>query len=141
MPLKTKTDIQKKQLIQAMRESLGVVTVACKKVGCSRNTFYEYYRDDAEFRDEINNVDDYALDFVESQLFKLIKEGDKTAIIFYLKTKGQKRGYIEKQQIEQHNYFEPLPKIEIMPTNQEIKDAKIIEEKPKQIKRANDGKN
>ena len=47
----------------------------------------------------ISHIENIALDFVESQLFKNIKEGKTSEMIFYLKTKGKKRGYIERQEI------------------------------------------
>jgi hypothetical protein len=34
----------------------------------------------------------------ESQLHKQMKDGSTSATIFYLKTKGRKRGYIERQE-------------------------------------------
>ena len=40
-----------------------------------------------------------ALDFAESQLHKQIQNGEVSSTIFYLKTKGKKRGYIERQEI------------------------------------------
>jgi hypothetical protein len=40
-----------------------------------------------------------ALDTAESALFNQIKEGNVTSIIFYLKTKGRRRGYVERQEI------------------------------------------
>jgi len=39
----TKTDnIKKQAMIEALTDSLGVVTIACKKVGIARNTHYEW---------------------------------------------------------------------------------------------------
>lgn len=88
----------KKALIEALEKSLGVVTIACKTAGCGRTTFYEYYRSDEKFKDEVDSLKDVALDFAESQLHKKIKEGSDTAIIFYLKCQGKKRGYVERSE-------------------------------------------
>ena len=96
----TKTIHTKKALIEAMKKNLGVVTMACKEVGISRATYYDYIRKDEDFKAEIEDVKDVAIDFVESQLFKQIKEGSTAATIFYLKCQGKKRGYIEKQEVE-----------------------------------------
>tara|TARA_R100000353_G_C6454913_1_gene182298 strand:+ start:50 stop:403 length:354 start_codon:yes stop_codon:yes gene_type:complete len=96
----TNSDTIKKNLIQALEKSLGIVTTACKDVGCARSTFYKYYDNDKEFKKKVDNIENYTLDFVESQLHKKIKDGDTTSIIFYCKTKGKKRGYIERQEIK-----------------------------------------
>ena len=36
----------------------------------------------------------------ESKLMENINGNDNTSIIFFLKTKGKKRGYVEKQEVE-----------------------------------------
>ena len=100
MPKNNKKQQIKKQLVVALEQSLGVVTTACKKVGIDRTTFYRYYNEDKNFKNEVDDIQEVAIDFVESQLFKQIKDGNTTATIFFLKTKGRKRGYIEKQQVE-----------------------------------------
>ena len=86
----------KKALIDALHESLGIVTTACKAVGVDRATYYRYINDDPQFAKEAKEVENTALDFVESQLYKQIRAENITAIIFYMKTKGKKRGYIER---------------------------------------------
>jgi hypothetical protein len=97
-------------------------------VGINRTTYYVYYNEDEAFKDSIDEIAESALDFVESKLFQRIEgvetieekafsyEGevkiqeikkqyppDTTAIIFYLKTKGKKRGYIETQEVVNKN--------------------------------------
>ena len=94
-----KTEQHKKAMIEALEKSLGVVTTACKKVGIGRTTFYGWLQDDPEFAKEVDDIQNITLDFAESQLHKQIKDGNTTATIFYLKTKGKKRGYIERQEI------------------------------------------
>jgi len=96
----TKTDILKKNLLDALEEALGVVSTACKMIGCSRNTFYTYYKNDPEFKAQVDDLQNYALDMVESELHKQIIDGNTTATIFYLKTKGKKRGFVERQEIQ-----------------------------------------
>lgn len=99
-PKDNKIQQQKKILIEALEKSLGVVTTACKSVGLDRGTFYQYYNKDEQFRSAVDDLENVALDFAESQLHKQIQKGEVSSTIFYLKTKGKKRGYIEKMQQE-----------------------------------------
>jgi biotin synthase-related radical SAM superfamily protein len=100
MSKETKSNIQKKAMIEALEQSLGIVTTACKKVGISRKTHYEWYNNDEEYKQAVEDIAEIAIDFAESQLHKQIKEGNQSSTIFYLKTKGKKRGYIEAQEFK-----------------------------------------
>jgi len=102
----TKANRLKKNLLQALEESLGGVSTACKIVDCNRSTFYKYYNNDKEFRASVDELQNMTLDFVESQLHKQIKDGNTTATIFYLKTKGKKRGFVERQEIQMDGSIE-----------------------------------
>jgi hypothetical protein len=94
-------DILKKAMIEALEKSLGVVTTASKSAGIARSTHYQWMIDDEEYKAAVEDLSDVALDFAESKLFKSIEGGSDTATIFYLKTKGKRRGYIERQEF--HN--------------------------------------
>jgi len=103
-------------MIDALTKSLGRVSDACRMVDIARQTHYRWMEEDPEYKEAVANVDEAAIDYVESKLFELIdgpmyetmtEQGvvtlkDKpsaTAAIFYLKTKGKKRGYIERQEL------------------------------------------
>jgi hypothetical protein len=90
----------KLRLVEAMHKSLGIVTQACAAVGVHRDTYYEYYKKDAEFKRQIDDIQNVALDFVEGQLFKQINKGEVSSTIFYLKTKGKNRGFVERSEVE-----------------------------------------
>lgn len=94
------TQLKKKAVLQALENTLGVVTHACQKAGVGRKTFYEWLQKDEEFKKAVQDIDNVVLDFAESKLYSQIKENNTTATIFYLKTKGKHRGYVEKQEIE-----------------------------------------
>lgn len=96
----TDFNILKKAMIEALEKSLGVVTTAAKAVGIDRSTHYGWYNNDPEYRAAVDSISDIALDFAESQLHKQIKGGEVSSTIFYLKTKGKKRGYVEKTEVE-----------------------------------------
>lgn len=90
-------DVKKKSFIEAMKSNLGNITKACEALGISRQTYYNWLEDE-EFKSEVANIDEYVIDFAEHSLFKQIQENNTTATIFYLKTKGKHRGYVEKQE-------------------------------------------
>ena len=92
--------LKKEQLLEALEKSLGIVSTACQSVGISRTTYYKYYNEDKDFKQSVDNIDDIAIDVADSKLLELINDKNITAIIFYLKTKGKKRGYVEKQEVD-----------------------------------------
>jgi len=91
---------RKSAMIDALEQSLGVVTTAAKKVGIERVTHYRWMDQDEEYKQAVEDLQNVALDFAESQLHKQIKDGATAATIFYLKTKGKERGYVEKQEVD-----------------------------------------
>ena len=95
-----KTEQHKKAMLDALEKSLGVVTSACKTVGVGRTTHYLWMQEDKEYKAAVDELSDVAIDFAESQLHKQIKDGNSTATIFFLKTKGKKRGYVERQELD-----------------------------------------
>ena len=92
--------IKKEAMLQALENSLGVVTVACKSADVPRSTYYKWLNEDEEFAKAVKEIENIALDFGESQLHKQIGDGNTSATIFFLKTKGKKRGYIERSEID-----------------------------------------
>lgn len=90
----------KKAMLKALEKSLGVVTTAAKSANIDRRTHYRWLEEDAEYKEQVEDIENIALDFLESQLHQRVSKGDTTAIIFALKTKGKKRGYIEKTEMD-----------------------------------------
>ena len=124
-----KTAQHKKAVIEALEQSLGIVTTACRKVGVGRTTFYGWLKDDEEFAKQVKDIENVALDFAETQLHQQIKDNVPTSTIFYLKTKGKKRGYIERMETENTNKNLDLSNL----TDEEL-EARL-----KQAKRVTDG--
>lgn len=110
-----KIKLKKQKLLEALFDCNGVVTAACETVGIVRQTFYNYYNDDAEFREQVDSLSEVALDFAESQLFKQIQSGSTAATIFYLKTKGKHRGYVERQEMDHSNKGEAFKGFGFLP--------------------------
>ena len=89
----------KELLLVALEKHLGIVTSACKEVTISRDRFYTYYNTDEEFRKKVDLINEYTLDFTETQLLKKIKDGSERSILFYMRYKGKRRGYTDSVDI------------------------------------------
>lgn len=96
--MSTDSNIHKRAMIEALEKSLGVVTTAAKQAGINRKTHYEWLKEDPDYKAQVEDVANIALDFAESQLHKQIQDGEVSSTIFFLKTKGKGRGYIERQE-------------------------------------------
>jgi hypothetical protein len=92
-------EVKKKAMMEALEKSLGVVTQACKISSVSRTQYYQWLKDDPEFKKQTDDIAEIAIDFAESKLHSLISQESVPCTIFYLKTKGKKRGYVETQEL------------------------------------------
>lgn len=99
MGVANKVEQLKKTAIEALYANKGNVSIACAAAGIGRTQFYQWKKEDPDFSHTVDNVSDFCIDHVEHQLHKNIDAGDTTAMIFYLKTIGKKRGYIERSEV------------------------------------------
>lgn len=88
------------QMIDAIKAAEGNLSAAARALGCSRQTVHNYVNDYTTVKDAYEEALETKLDHVESKLHDNIEEGDKTSIIFYLKTKGKHRGYVERHEYQ-----------------------------------------
>ena len=104
------TKLAKKSFIEAYKKTFGNVSQSCKIVGVSRTIHYQWLKEDEEYKNTLESIEpsEMFLDFTESKLVDKISKGDTTAIIFALKTKGKKRGYIERTEVQQETTIKNL---------------------------------
>lgn len=109
--------IKKAAMYEALTNNLGNVTKSAEQIGIHRQTHYDWINDDPEYKAAVDSLKNVALDFAEEQLRKLMEGAERqalthdgevvtikdapntSAVIFYLKTQGKQRGYIERQEL------------------------------------------
>jgi AcrR family transcriptional regulator len=98
----------------------GIISAIAAAFGVNRGSIYNWCAKDARFQKALDEANETFIDLAEDQLQRLIRgtpkleineAGNKvfagweippseSAIMFYLRTKGKKRGYTERQEIE-----------------------------------------
>ena len=102
-----KSDNIKESMIEALENSLGIVSVACRKIGIARQTHYRWRQEDPDYKAKADEIIEATIDFVESKLFENIQDKKEASIMFYLKSKAKHRGYVERQEVDMggNNHF------------------------------------
>ena len=90
---------KKKTFLVSLANNNGNITNACLDANIGRRTYYDWL-EDGQFAEDVKDVQESLLDLAESKLMENINKNDNTSIIFFLKTKGKKRGYIERQEVD-----------------------------------------
>ena len=95
----------KEDYLEALKQSAGLITQACRKVGIgSRQTILNWRKKDPRFDADCKEAEseacEMALDQAEGALMRNIQAGDTKAIRFYLQCKGKSRGYDLRQEID-----------------------------------------
>jgi hypothetical protein len=117
-----KRDKVKDLFIEALKNSAGNISVACRNVNISRNAFYEWQKEDEIFQEKVNEVQESLIDLVESKLMSNIADGKTAEIIFFLKTRAKHRGYVERTEMTGPNGLPMSQAFEINVVNQETKN-------------------
>jgi len=119
----------KANFLIALRGALGIVSTAARACGMTVQSHYKYFHSDPEYKREFEEIQEMTLDYVESKLLENIQNLKEASIIFYMKTKGKKRGYIE-----QPGYEIPPDEGEFkMPVIEIVKDIDYEDVTPKRI--------
>ena len=123
------TKIDKEALITAINHFKGNISEIAYSLNVSRQTVYNYLRDDEDMWSILEDARENLIDLAESKLIKLIEQENPQVIMFTLKTLGKNRGYVEKQEIDQTNKqinIIEVPKLDAYePTIDEITDSEI----------------
>lgn len=114
-----RTTRKKLEFLEALRKHAGVITHAAREVKIARSQIYVWQEKDPSFAEALQEVNEEAIDFVESKMFELINgvkvEGqvdpdtgepivysrapDARVIMFYLDRKARHRGYTDRKEI------------------------------------------
>lgn len=117
---------KKKAFITTFMKTLNI-SGTCKKLGIGRTTFYDWMRDDPEFKRQFEDLNEFKKDWYIEKFDKLCDAGDSRSINNAIATFCKDRGY--GKSIEQNIKSEgPI----------EIKLIDVLA--PSEIKESEDGK-
>lgn len=91
-------NFQKSEIKKAIEGSGGYISEIARRLGCDWHTADKYIKLH-ELTAELQIEDEKATDRAEVKLMEAVENGEIAAIIFRLKTKGKKRGYVERQEL------------------------------------------
>lgn len=95
-----KLDITDEQIAKLLATKRGNVAAVARALRCSRTVVHERIVASAELAAIRDAAREATTDDIEQALEDKALGGDVTAQIFYLKTRGRKRGYVEKIEAE-----------------------------------------
>lgn len=91
--------LKKEQVVEALQAAEGYVAKAASILGVTVQTVYNYRDRYADVAEAFSETRERRHDHVESKLMKAIDNDNIAAIIFYLKTQGKARGWVERQEL------------------------------------------
>ena len=92
--------LKKKELLEAIQGSYGIISTIAARLHCNWHTVDETIKLYPECMQALADENESILDFTEGKAIERIKEGDGTMIRFMLATKGKKRGYTYEDKLE-----------------------------------------
>lgn len=91
---------KKASVIEALQKNLGLITQTAQSLGygTDRKAVYRLIKR-YKLEEVLAEAREISVDVAEAKLVEKINNGDTTALIFFLKTMGKKRGFVERQEL------------------------------------------
>jgi hypothetical protein len=91
-------DYSAAELIRRIQQYRGNISAVARSYGRTRGAILYHVKKYPTVQAALEEERETLLDDAESILWKQIIDGNTTALIFFLKTQGKKRGYVERQE-------------------------------------------
>ncbi len=96
----TSPNCSKVEFLTLLEKHRGLVSYAIKESGLAIQTYYTWMKDDPDFKQKADQINESVIDWVESKLYENVETNNAQLIQFYLKAKARQRGYADKLEIE-----------------------------------------
>lgn len=87
------------KMVEAITAARGLLSVAARSLGVSRETVYQRARRVPAVQAAIDEAREATLDVAEAALFKQAAAGEGWAVKYLLSTQGRARGYVERREL------------------------------------------
>lgn len=104
-----KKDISVEELVPLLEKNKGNVAAVARRFGVSRGTILNRVNESPTLQKALADARESMLDNAESVLYKKVLEGSTPELLFFLKTQGRSRGYVER--LEQEHSGETVLKV------------------------------
>ena len=96
MPARKFTEAQAEQALLAC---YGNVSAAARALNVGHSTLWHRIKRSERLQEARIMAEEQALDVAEESLLAAVRRGEAWAVCFLLKTRGKRRGYVERQEV------------------------------------------
>lgn len=86
-------------MLEIVGDKNGNISAIARHFGVDRATIQRRVDESSGLQTALASAREGMIDTAESRLYKAIKEGKTPELIFFLKTQGKRRGYVERQEV------------------------------------------
>lgn len=104
--------VTKKKFREAVKGTGGIMISIAKNLGVSRVTVYDFCNKNPDMMKLRRDEEEKIIDIAENSLFSQARKQEQWAVKYLLQTKGKRRGYVEKSEIQMSGHIETFTKEE-----------------------------
>lgn len=95
----TQLKITVADVLPLVEPTKGNIAHIARQLGCNRSTIWNRCNESPTLMQALQDAREAMLDNAESMLYKKVLEGSTIELLFFLKTQGRNRGYVERQEL------------------------------------------